>query len=305
MIGPDNPYYGRVRLLMRVLPQIAREPVFALKGGTAINLFVRDMPRLSVDIDLVYLPLEPRDETLVNIQAAMDRIGERIAQSLAGTRVNKLKTKSGLDYKILVHQAGEEIVIETSPVMRGAVYSSHEREVSKSVEEVFGYARIKVASLEDLYAGKLCAALDRQHPRDLFDVKILYEHEGMTSSLHEVFLIYLLCGNRPVSEMLQPKFQELQSVYETQFVGMTLIDTRLEELEAVRERVVGNIHERFTDAQKQFLLSFKQGEPDWKLLNRPGIEQFPAIQWKLHNIRSMPGKKHKAALAKLEKALYG
>ncbi|MDZ7803630.1 nucleotidyl transferase AbiEii/AbiGii toxin family protein [Thiohalophilus sp.] len=305
MFGPDNPYYARVRLLVRVLPQIAREPVFALKGGTAINLFVRDMPRLSVDIDLVYLPLEPRDEALANIQVAMDRIGERIAQSLPDARVDKLKTRSGMDCKILVHQAGEEIVIETSPVMRGVVNSPSEREVSKPVEEVFGYTRINVSSLEDLYAGKLCAALDRQHPRDLFDVKVLYEHEGLTRSLHEIFLIYLLCGNRPVSEMLQPKFQELRSVFEAQFVGMSLIETRLEELEAVREKLVGDIHARFTDAQKQFLLSFKQGEPDWELLNRPGVEKLPAIQWKLHNIRSMSGQKHKAALAKLEKVLYG
>jgi hypothetical protein len=46
--------------LIRVLPSIAEEACFALKGGTAINLFVRDMPRLSVDIDLTYLPVQPR-----------------------------------------------------------------------------------------------------------------------------------------------------------------------------------------------------------------------------------------------------
>jgi len=50
-------YMRQVALLVRTLPYIARHEAFALKGGTAINLFYRDMPRLSVDIDLTYLPL--------------------------------------------------------------------------------------------------------------------------------------------------------------------------------------------------------------------------------------------------------
>ena len=57
MITPASPYYAQVRLLVRELPVVAKETCFALKGGTALNLFVRDMPRLSVDIDLAYVPL--------------------------------------------------------------------------------------------------------------------------------------------------------------------------------------------------------------------------------------------------------
>lgn len=69
----ESPYYKQVSLLIRMLPVVATEPSFALKGGTAINLFVRDFPRLSVDIDLAYLPLEPRDEALANVKAALQR----------------------------------------------------------------------------------------------------------------------------------------------------------------------------------------------------------------------------------------
>ena len=67
-------YMRQVELLVRTLPFIARQDVFALKGGTAINLFYRDMPRLSVDIDLTYLPIEDRDATLAGIDEALDRI---------------------------------------------------------------------------------------------------------------------------------------------------------------------------------------------------------------------------------------
>ncbi len=73
-MNSDSPYYKQVSLLVRMLPVIANESVFALKGGTAINLFVRDFPRLSVDLDLAYLPLEPREEALANVKAALQRI---------------------------------------------------------------------------------------------------------------------------------------------------------------------------------------------------------------------------------------
>ena len=66
----DERALRQVNLLIRLLPFIAQEDCFALKGGTAINLFVRDLPRLSVDIDLVYLPIEERAQTMKRIDAA-------------------------------------------------------------------------------------------------------------------------------------------------------------------------------------------------------------------------------------------
>jgi predicted nucleotidyltransferase component of viral defense system len=53
----DSPYYKQVELMLKIIPLVAAERCFALKGGTAINLFVRDMPRFSVDIDLTYLAI--------------------------------------------------------------------------------------------------------------------------------------------------------------------------------------------------------------------------------------------------------
>jgi predicted nucleotidyltransferase component of viral defense system len=305
MLTPDNPYYGRVQLLMRVLPHIAKESVFALKGGTAINLFIRDMPRLSVDIDLAYLPLESRDAALVNIERALERIGHYVQQQMSGVHIHKQQTKSGIDYRLLVQQAGEEIVIETTPVMRGTINPPVEREVQKQVEQVFGYVKMPVSSFEDLYAGKICAALHRQHPRDLFDINILYEHEGLHKSLHQVFLVYLLCGNRPIAEMLQPKFHDLRTVFERQFLGMSLRKVSLEDLQDARKKLLQDIHRLLTEEQKQFLLSFKSGDPDWALWSGPEMEKLPAIQWKLRNIKNMTKQKHQAALKKLEKVLYG
>ena len=70
----DERFRRQVALLVRTLPVVAEETCFALKGGTAINLFVRDLPRLSVDIDLTYLPVTSREASLADIGAALGRI---------------------------------------------------------------------------------------------------------------------------------------------------------------------------------------------------------------------------------------
>lgn len=72
----------------------------------------------------------------------------------------------------------------------------------------------------DIYAGKLCAALGRQHPRDLFDMKILFEHEGIIKELMSVFLVYLISGNRPIAEILEPRQIPLVTAFNEQFVGI-------------------------------------------------------------------------------------
>lgn len=72
-----NEYTAQVDLLVRAIPIVAEEEQFALKGGTAINLFYRNLPRLSVDIDLVYVPLDERQTALANIDVAMDRMVAR------------------------------------------------------------------------------------------------------------------------------------------------------------------------------------------------------------------------------------
>jgi hypothetical protein len=157
----------------------------------------------------------------------------------------------------------------------------------------------------DLYAGKLCAALDRQHPRDLFDVKLLLENEGIGDELLSVFVVYLISGNRPLAEMIAPQFQPLEAVFDAQFKGMTKQPISVAELEDARRTLVNLIQGRLTHAQRKFLLSFKQGEPEWPLLSVPGAEHLPAVQWKLINIRRMHKAKHAEAVEKLKKILLG
>lgn len=162
-------YRHQVALLIETLPFVAAEKDFALKGGTAINLFVRDMPRLSVDIDLTYLPVAGRPESLAAIDAGMKRMAVAIGKGIPGVKLNEVVNRAeGIVTKLTLQRAGAQIKIEVTPVLRGCVFDPEMRSVRPNVEESFGFAETQVVSFFDLYAGKIVAALDRQHPRDLF-----------------------------------------------------------------------------------------------------------------------------------------
>jgi hypothetical protein len=279
-------YVDQVSLLVRAIPEIAREDIFALKGGTAINLFVRDLPRLSVDIDLVYLPIADRDTSLAAVRDGLERIAVRLERGGRMTVERRLLP----DGKRLVVQSDRvTIKIEVSPVLRGTVFPPELRSVSASVEERFGFAEMQLVSEADLYAGKIAAALDRQHPRDLFDVHFLFANEGISDNLFKAFLIYLVSHPRPAHELLCPHRLDITGQYGDEFLGMTVTDLPLDALLKARERLIAEVgaRARSSDA-RHFLTSFHQLDPDWGALGfGPAIADLPAIQWKCINLRKV------------------
>lgn len=304
-MAPDSERYrDQVRLLLRVLPLVAVEKCFALKGGTAINLFVRDLPRLSVDIDLVYLPMDNRDTALPAIHAALERIAAAITTTLKGARVQKSFEQQHDALRLVVRHNKAQIKIELSPVLRGSVFPDQVMGVRPIVEEQFGYAEIQVVSMPDLYAGKLCAALDRQHPRDLFDVKFLLENEGITDDLRRTFLVYLISHSRQIAELISPVRKNITGLYEGEFRAMAQVDVPLADLEAARATLVAAINTNLTTDERRFLVSFKKRAPDWSLLPLPHIKDLPAVRWKLMNLAKMSDDKHLAAANSLEALLF-
>src|SRR6056297_1538218 len=300
-------YKAQVALLVRILPHVANEPIFALKGGTAINLFYRDLPRLSVDIDLTYLPIKDRDESLAEINDAMDRIAASIEGGIAGARTQRIKGGGGDATRVLARLKGAEIKIETSPVTRGTVHEPESRAVTEAVEDEFGYAEMKIVAFEDLFGGKLHAALDRQHPRDLYDVKLLYENEGLTDDLFRTFLIYVASSPRPAHELLNPNLINLDRPYTREFEGMTKTPVALGYLLETRKQLTADIQSRFDENTKRFLLSLHDGVPEFEAIARPQAADLPAVRWKLMNIKKLIAEnteKHAAQRAELE-ALFG
>ena len=280
-------YLDSARLLTRVAPLVLVDDTFALKGGTAINLFVRDMPRLSVDLDLVF-----PDHTLPR-EEALKRINEAIRQSVARLKKQGFQTHAPAsadagETKLLVRQGAIEVKIEVNFVMRGTVNPVRMASLTQNARDTLqADLEIPVVSLEDVYGGKLVAAMDRQHPRDLFDVMQLFAHEGITAGIRRAFVVYLASHNRPVHEVLFPSLRDIRQEFEHNFAGMTVEPVELDALLAARERMVRELQHGLTADERKFLMSLVAAEPEWKLLNVPHLEQLPGLRWKLQNLERL------------------
>jgi predicted nucleotidyltransferase component of viral defense system len=295
-------YRRQVALLIRVLPSVTEEECFALKGGTAINLFVRDMPRLSVDIDLTYLPIAPRPKSLADINGAMQRIKDRINAGLADAQIQEGVTEKTV-VKLTVRSQGVQIKIEVTPVLRGCVFEPEMKPATPAVEDEFGFTEARVVSFADLYAGKIVAALDRQHPRDLFDIRDLLAAEGIGDDLRQAFIVYLLSHDRPMSEVLAPTLVNIESAFAHGFSGMTREPVALEDLLAARASLIGAIVGRMPQDHRKFLVSFERGDPDWKLLGLPNAANLPAVRWRQQNLDKLTDAKRAALVRRLEEVL--
>lgn len=277
----EKKYKQQVQLLLTVLPEVAKENCFALHGGTAINLFVRDIPRLSVDIDLTYLPIEDRETSLKHIAEALERIQRKIEKVVPGVRVSpRLK-----DGKLQISANRVDVKLEVNLVNRGTIAAPKELPLCDKAQTSFeAYCSIPVVPMGQLFGGKIIAALDRQHPRDLFDVKYLLGTEGFTQEIKEGFLLCLLCSERPINEVIRPNLQDQRSALNNQFSGMSEETFSYEEYESIREKLVATIHENLTDKDKEFLLSVKGVMPNWDIYD---FQRFPSINWKLKNLQKL------------------
>lgn len=302
-----NPtFFNQVELLLTILPYIADEKCFAVKGGTAINLFVRDMPRLSVDIDLAYLPFQERENDLLQIEQALTRIKQSLLSVYSDIHIRERRMhKEQFLIKLFVVRDNAQIVIEPNTILRGTVLPCQKRDLVKKAEKLFqmSVSDIPILSIADLYAGKICAALDRQHPRDLFDIKVLFEHEGITEEIRQVFVCYLASSRRPMHELLEPNLKDFRGLFASEFTGMTDMTVTYDELHAVRDRLIGEIKQALTSKERDFLISIKLGEPDWSLMEFAHLNRLPALQWKLQNVKKTGEQKQKNELNQLRAVL--
>jgi predicted nucleotidyltransferase component of viral defense system len=302
----NEAYRNQFSLLLRTLPCIKEIANFALKGGTAINLFYRDLPRVSVDIDLTYTKLEPRDATIHHMNAGLEKLETLIINRVPNTKIKRRYSKNQ-DYitKLNVFDGKSTVKIEPNFIFRGLVHDVDYLSLSQKVTQTFSQFidDVPVASFNDVFSGKICAALNRQHPRDLFDIKLLLENEGLTDALRKTFVVYLACDARPMNELLNPNNLDITALYTREFQEMTTYPVSLQELVEARETLVTTLLHSFTESEKKFLLSVKLGEPEYSLLPFENLEELPALKWKLINVKKMEKKKHSLMVDKLKAAL--
>ena len=295
----------QVELLLRCLPALRDRKHFALKGGTAINLFIRNMPRLSVDIDLTYLPLETREESLTNIRSELLSIKSIIQQLIPASKINEYRSQQGELIKLNVNNQQVQIKIEPNFILRGALLPIEMGKLCDAALNEFGLFIDKIPMLAtvEIFAGKICAALSRQHPRDLFDVQMLFQEEGLTDKIRQCFVIYLASNPRPIHELLSPNLLDITQAFEREFHLMTVLDVNLKDLLETRDALIKKINIDLTENERLFLLSLKQGDPQWQLMPFGNINKLPALQWKLINIEKMDKKKHQLMVDNLKRVL--
>lgn len=306
-------YVDQMRLLLRVLPLLERHPDFAMKGGTAINLFFEELPRLSVDIDLVYLPLESRAESLQKIADQLQALATSLEKQSWIYRC-KLEVNSE-NSKLYISDVSSTIKVEPNSLLRGSLFQPIVSATKPIIKEKFGLeARVNLLDEREIYAGKFNVALDRQHPRDFFDIQ-QYLRRSKPSDLtrvRPVFCVYLAMSGRPMHEMLDPiSTPHFEETFRSKFAGMTAFDVTAAELISAFESFKASDVFRFTPGEKNFLIGVQRGEIlsedlDLSKTEREKISELPGIKWRLLNVerlRNTNEEKYLKSIELLEEAL--
>lgn len=275
-------YHQQVALLIRIMPSVYRIKEFAVHGGTAINLFHQDMPRYSVDIDLTYIPIVPRSESLADINRLLQGLKEHIERTIPGIKVMHRADV----WKLQCAYQGALVKIEVNGMKRGLLGEADILSLCPKAQEVFqASCKARIVSYAQLYGGKLAAALSRQHPRDLFDFWLMRKENW--EQVKQGLLLSLCGSDKPIIESLSPHRINQEEALENQFKGMTSTPFSYLDYEEARKNLVERVRENWTDRDKRFLLSFEQGTPDWSLCVAGDLGRFPAVQWKLQNIQKL------------------
>lgn len=290
-------YRRQVALLIRVMPLVFKIKAFAVHGGTAINLFHRNLPRYSVDIDITYIPLEDRNTSLKNINTHLANLKTAIERAVPGIRVIHKPDV----WKLQCTKDGTTIKIEVNGTKRGILGDTEKMQLCEKAKAEFGMSCFaNIVSWSQLYGGKIAAALSRQHPRDLFDCR------DMTSDDFEAvkngFMLCLLGSDKPIIESLNPNPIDQREALDNQFEGMTNVPFNYDDYQKARLNLLEVVNQGLTDDDKAFLISFEDGNPDWSKCCAGDLSYYPSVRWKLQNIAKIKSNnptKHKEGVDKL------
>lgn len=255
---------------------------------------------------MTYSVVEPREITLQKSNEALSRIINNLKNILNLHVVIQKDIKREFITKIEVQSKDAQIKIEPNFVFRGCLFPFQERRTASKVEELLeSSTTMRILAFEDLYAGKLCALLNRQHPRDIFDIKLLLENEGITEQLIDAFVVYLASDSRPMNELLNPHLKNLSVDFNSDFFGMTDERFTIDVLTQTRDKICSSIISYLSENQREFLVSLVDLDPKWDLLNSTvDVKNMPSIRFKLLNLEKMENNKRLKYLNQLITSLF-
>ncbi len=297
----EQQYKKQVALLIRIMPLVYRIEDFALHGGTAINLFHQNLPRYSVDIDLTYVPIAPRKESLEQINRRLLELKEYIERAIPGIVVVHKKEV----WKLLCSNHGAVVKVEVNAIKRGILGEIEIMELCQKAQEEFQVnCKARIVPYSQLYGGKIAAALSRQHPRDMFDCK--YMKELTLDAVKEGLFLCLLGSDKPIVESLCPNNVNQEEALENQFKGMSNTPFDYTDYEQSRKYIIQRVNACLTSSDKEFLISFEEGNPQWEKCCAGDLSLYPSVQWKLWNIECLKQQspsKHRKGVDKLKNYL--
>lgn len=295
-------YKKQVALLIRIMPSVYRIKEFAVHGGTAINLFHKNMPRYSVDIDLTYIPIQDRNTSLQTIN---DRLLE-VKKSLERTIPGIVVVPKPNVWKLLCTLGDATVKIEVNGTKRGVLGNTVDMPLCEKAKAEFSMGcKARTVSFCQLYGGKITAALSRQHPRDLFDCK--YMDITSFDEVKDGFMLCLLGSDKPIIESLMPNEIDQTDALEKQFEGMSDVAFGYDDYKQARLHLIEQVQNGLTEDDKRFLLSFEEGNPDWTICCAGDLSRYPSVQWKLLNIKKLKesnAKKYEQGIKKLQDFLF-
>jgi len=257
-------YKKQIALLIRIMPLVYRIKDFAVHGGTAINLFYKNMPRYSVDIDLTYIPIQDRTESLNTINKHLKTLKANIEKTIIGIKV----TPKYDVLKLLCTLNGATVKIEVNGIKRGIIGATEDKMLCDKAQQEFSMAcKARIVSYPQLYGGKITAALSRQHPRDLFDCK----------------------------------YMEISSFDDVKD-GFSDVGFSYDDYEKARTNLIAQVNAALTETDKDFILSFEDGTPDWSNCSAGDLSNYPSVKWKLQNVvkfKETNPQKHKQGIGRL------
>lgn len=294
-------YRQQVELLLKIIPSLAEIDSFAIHGGTAINLYVLNLPRYSVDIDVTYTLIKSREESFAEIHKNLLIIRDKIKTIIPSVIITEKPNK------IYCTQNGIMVKIEVSGTKRGIIEPILVKSLCNRAQNEFETTnKAKIVSLSQLYGGKINAALDRQHPRDLFDIKLMFDFVTDFKQVKNGFLYSILGSDRPIIELLSPNKIEQRETIVKQFTGMTEIPFSYNDYEETRENLISFVNLSLTQRDKEFLIDFESGNNLSQYIEYQKYLPLPAVQWKLQNINRLKEVnpiKYRDGVKKIEKLL--
>lgn len=231
---------------------------------------------------MTYIPIQDREESLRTIEEHLKTLKVNIEKSIPNIKVIPKYDV----WKLQCTLNGATVKIEVNTIKRGIIGETEDKMLCEKAQIEFSMAcKARTVSYSQLYGGKITAALSRQHPRDLFDCK--YMEISSFDDVKNGFILCLLGSDKPIVESLQPSSIDNKDALENQFKGMTDVEFSYADYEEARINLIAQVNAALTETDKDFIISFENGTPDWSKCCAGDLSNYPSVKWKLNNINKL------------------